>query len=266
MCTVRIALLSALALASAEILLAPQDVPMECATICGPMVELTNKCSLGSSDTDPEVETVARVKRRKVERQSRGHAHFHDKRRRRKRTVVTNALGQVVSVPSGLGKGQAFTVTTVVTVTAAPGPVEQPGATTPPADAASPTWSVMTTTMTMVAAEEGEAGGDLSLPTDDAVAPTSTPLVVGNVADEDDAFAETEDAGDAVVGAERECVCQNDSFDVELVSGLCSSCIWQSGSSLGSRWSPPPFPTHSPVLGNAVQGLQANAEQPWRAS
>lgn len=243
MCTVRAALLSALALASAEILLAPEDVPIECASICGPVVELTSKCSLGSSAAESEVEIVARVKRRKIERrdhgQSRSHGRLHDKKRRQKRAVVTNALGQVVSVPSGMGKGQAFTVTTVVTVTAAPDPSVtsegQPGVTPPPAVVSSPTLSVMTTIMTMVAPEEDEADGNLSLPTDDVATPTSTPLVVGNAADEDDAFADTEEAGDVVDDAERECVCQSDSFDVELVSGLCSSCIWQSGFSLGSR-------------------------------
>ena len=231
MCTVKTALLSVLALASAEILLAPEDVPLECASICGPVVELTSKCSLGTLAPDPEVETVARVKKRKVERRERGHTQFHDKRVRWKRTVVTNALGQVVSVPPGMGNGQAFTVTTVVTVTAAPSPSKTPenqfSVTTLPAKAASPIWTVMTTTMTMVAPE--------ALPTDDGVAPTTTPLVVGNAADEEFGYAEREEAVNAVEDAERECVCQNDSFDLELVSGLCSSCLMQSVFSPASK-------------------------------
>lgn len=245
MCTVKTALLSTLALASAEILVAPEDIPFECATICGPVVELADKCSLSSANQDVEVETVARVKRRKVEKRGAGHVHarLHDKMRKRKRAVVTNAFGQVVSVPSGMENGQPFTVTTVVTVTAEPSPTPAPGdersITAPPANVESPSWTVMTTVMTMVAPEEDGSGGSISLPTDDAAPATTTPLVVGNVADGDDdeawEYAETEEAGDAVADLEKECVCENNSFDVELVSGLCSSCIWQTGYSLGSK-------------------------------
>ena len=245
MCTVKAALLSALALASAEILLAPEDIPIECAPICGPVVELTDKCSLGvpaAVSSKSEDANIARMKRRRVESRnpSRGSSHtrLHDKKDRRKRAVVTNAFGQVVSVPSGLESGRTFTVTAVVTVTAAPSPPSAPneqGVTAPPADAASSTWTVMTTVMTMVA-----PGDDLELPTsDDSATPTSTPIVVGNVAEGDDttySYAETEDVGDTVEDAERECVCQNDSFDVEAISGLCASCITQSGFSIGSKY------------------------------
>lgn len=245
MCTVKAALLSTLALASAEILVAPEDIPFECATICGPVVELTDKCSFASFVQDAEVDTVARVKRRKVEKRSHNHIHvrFHEKMGKRKRAVVTNAFGQVVSVPPGMENGQPFTVTTVVTVTAEPSPTSAPedqrSVTTPPASTEPPSWTVMTTTMTMVAPEEDGPDESLSIPEDDATAITTTPLVVGNVADEDDdgayEYAETEEAGNAVADAEKECVCENGSFDVALVSGLCSSCIEQSGFSLGSK-------------------------------
>lgn len=245
MCTVKTALLSTLALASAEILVAPEDIPYECATICGPVVELADKCSLAPRDPEVEAETVARVKRRKVERRGGGdaHARLHDKVRGRKRAVVTNAFGQVVSVPSGMDSGQPFIVTTVVTVTAEASPTADPGdqrsVTAPPANAETPSWTVMTTVMTMVAPEEGSSDDSLSLPADGAAPTTTTPLVVGNVANDDDddalEYAETEEANDEVADLEKECVCENDSFDVELLSGLCSSCIWQTGFSLGSK-------------------------------
>lgn len=246
-----VVLLSTLAFATAEILLAPEDVPMECAPICGPIVELTRKCSLGSTVIEFEEETFARVKRRRVEARGRGHnhSHVHDKERR-KRAVVTNAFGQVVPVPSGLGGGQTFTVTTVVTLTADPGPSstlddEAVVTTPPPEGTASPTTSVMTTTMTMVVPDEDESSTDetLELPTDDTLVPSSTPLVVENGADNGGEYehAETEEAEDVIGEAERQCVCQNNSFDVEEISGLCSSCIWQAGYMRGSEYAPQPL-------------------------
>ena len=248
--TIRAALLSTLALASAEILLAPEDVPMECATICGPVVELTRKCSLDSPIIEFEEETFARVKRRKVDRHGCGHVlshrHVHDKTQRRKRAAVTNGFGQIISIPSHLKGGQTFTVTTVVTVTASPSPSSTPdgelGVTTPPAkDTASPTTSIMTTTMTMVVPDEEEIPSNetLELPTDDTLVPTSTPQVVENGADNNrHEHAETEEAEDVIGEAERECVCENKSFNVEMISGLCSSCIWQAGYMRGSKSDP----------------------------
>lgn len=253
MSVIKAVLLSTLALASAEILLAPEDVPIECAAICGPIVELTRKCSLGSPIIEFEEETFARVKRRKVDGLGGGHVpshrHVHDKVMRRKRAVVTNGFGQVVSIPSDLKGGQTFTVTTVVTVTAAPSttstPSDEHGITTPPIkDPESPTMSTMTTTMTMVVPDEEESPTDetLKLPTDDALTPSSTPPVVENGADDDGRReqAETEEAADVMGEAERECVCENKSFNVEKISGLCSSCIWQAGYMRGSESTPRP--------------------------
>lgn len=266
MSTVKAALLSTLALASAEILLAPEDVPIECAAICGPVVELTRKCSLGMPIIEFEEETFARVKRRKVDGRGRGHVpghlRVHDKAQKRKRAAVTNGFGQVVSVPSGLTGGQTFTVTTVVTVTAAPSPSSTTsgdlGVTTPPTkkDPESPTMSVMTTTMTMVVPDgnKNPSNGELDLPTHDTPEPTSTPPVVESGARDDGRHenVETEEAEDVIGQAERECVCENKSFDVEKISGLCASCIWQSGYMLGSECPVAhntPFPSSSGFRG-----------------
>lgn len=281
MATVKAALLSTLALASAEILLAPEDVPIECAAICGPVVELTRKCSLGMPIIEFEEETFARVKRRKVDGRGRGHVsshrHVHDKAQKRKRAAVTNGFGQVVSIPSGLAGGQTFTVTTVVTVTAAPTSSSTTSdsrgdTTTPPAkDPESPTMSVMTTTMTMVVPDGDETprNGELELPTDDTLAPTSTPPVVENGADDGGRHenVETEEAEDAIGQAERECVCENKSFDVGRVSGLCSSCIWQAGYMLGSECSVAhntPYPILERVLGCADRSSHAKRHEPMR--
>lgn len=250
MCTVKSTLLSTLLASSisASVLLAPEDVPAECATICGPVVELTDRCSLGTYDTSPspEDEIFVRVKRRKVRASHRrqiqhdnhDRSRFHEKKPM-KRAVVTNAFGQVVTVPAGLGDGKTFTVTAVVTFTATPEPspatgqlvTTQPAAGVPALD----TSSVMTTVMEMVVPEEG---GDLTLPANPAV-PTTTLVAVGNAADggtdekgdDTDApeHAETEESDEAITNAEKRCVCENGSFDVAAVSGLCSSCISQAG-------------------------------------
>ncbi|SPO01454.1 uncharacterized protein DNG_04127 [Cephalotrichum gorgonifer] len=243
MCAARAALLSTLALASASILLEPSDVPVECARICGPVVELTSKCDLGAfSDTSTGDSVSSRVKRRKVEARGDGPARDHDKKRRRKRAVVTNAFGQIVTIPESLGGERVVTLTTVVTLTETPAPrTTQNGGqiTTVPAGGAAPVSSVMTTTMTMVVLEDGDGG--LGLPADPPL-PTTTPVAVGNAADWNpvsggdslEEYAEVGQAAEVVANAERECVCKNNSFDVAVVAGLCSSCIWQAGYSRGS--------------------------------
>lgn len=224
MCSVKTALLLSglAALATAQdpmVKVEPDDIPFGCATICGPIVELTDICHVGSHPGFRR-----RLKRRKIE----------------KRQSVTNAFGLVVPAPERTPTGgRVVTVTTVVTLTATPSQAVAPGSaiTTPAAGSNNPSSQVMTTTMTMVLLEDDTDGGDLELPADDTgvrlafPTTTSTPLAVGNAADGIDMgdvyeYAEQETE---VEDAERDCVCNNKSFDVALVSGLCTSCIQQAG-------------------------------------
>ncbi|KEZ45705.1 hypothetical protein SAPIO_CDS1481 [Scedosporium apiospermum] len=224
MCSVKTALLLSglAALATAQdpmVKVEPDDIPFGCATICGPIVELTDICHVGSHPGFRR-----RLKRRKIE----------------KRQFVTNAFGLVVPAPERTPTGgRVVTVTTVVTLTATPSQAVNPGSaiTTPAAGSNNPSSQVMTTTMTMVLPEDDTDGGDLELPADDTgvrlafPTTTSTPLAVGNAADGIDMgdvyeYAEQETE---VEDAERDCVCNNKSFDVALVSGLCTSCIQQAG-------------------------------------
>lgn len=229
--------LAALGTAQEEMVkLDPSDVALGCATICGPIVELTDICHVGSH---PDFKR--KIKRRRIS----------------KRQVVTNAFGLVVPAPqpTPAASQRVITVTTVVTLTATPSQAI-PGLTPTPAAGAGgvvnpplASSSVWTTTMTMVLPEDdADAGASADLPVDDGgvrlafPTTTSTPLAVGNAAGgvddlEAGEYAEQTEAEVVVEDAERVCVCQNKSFDVALVSGLCTSCIQQAGYAPGCEYS-----------------------------
>ncbi|PKS05947.1 hypothetical protein jhhlp_007780 [Lomentospora prolificans] len=233
MCSVKTAvLLSGLAvLANAQdemVKLDPNDVALGCATICGPIVELTDICHVAS-----HADFKRKIKRRKIG----------------KRQVVTNAFGLVVPAPqkTPVTSERVITITTVVTLTATPSQAV-PGVATTPAVGNNPlpaSSSVWTTTMTMVLPEDDGDGG---LPVDETdvrlafPTTTSTPLAVGNAADGTETVSGVEEVWEyaeqketvVVEDAERACVCNNTSFDVALVSGLCTSCIQQAGYAPGS--------------------------------
>jgi hypothetical protein len=105
----------------------------------------------------------------------------------------------------------------------------------------------------------GAIGGDDD--DDDAglppLPPAQTPVAVGNAlgsgsaGSEDLELADGSDdimedmhsqthkkESDAIEQAEEQCICLNDSFEVPLVSALCSSCIKQSGDMDGREWIP----------------------------
>jgi len=205
--------LATLAAADGEMAqLAPYDVPVLCATMCGPVVELTGICHIGSHD-------MRQLKRRRLLLE-------RERKQVYRRQFVTNAFGQLVPAPI---PNAAKTVTQIITKTA----VGADTVATRPAVAAAPAGAL---------GDGGDDGDD-----DDGLPPLSpsqTPVAVGNAAggsenlalDDgstdmlEDMHAQThKKEADAIEQAEEECICRNESFNVALVSALCSSCIQQSG-------------------------------------
>ncbi|KAH6663957.1 hypothetical protein F5X68DRAFT_217958 [Plectosphaerella plurivora] len=258
--------------------LKPNDVPLACANICGPIVELSVMCDMDGTTS------VQELKRRKLAHVPRT---LPQGQKKVKRQVVppqtsgprtTRSMGQFKTIP--------FSSTSVPAEPTTPPNVAQPvqvepniadgavanppiinlrptntptvinplfpdliGPSTPaqPSVAPTPSFSSIGTTTT-------SGGGGANLPVGNGgAAPTSGSDLVDGPADgdtgsgagdgttgdvTDDVGSIRDDAGMLWPGQkqkqeeenrERLCFCQNKSFDVARVAGLCASCINQMG-------------------------------------
>lgn len=186
--------------------LPPEDIPVQCATICGPVVELTSACN---------VHQMRLLKRRRVDDRmwvpklgvepKVGAVRDDDRVEKREFSVIVQAPTSfppdVVS-PTTLDSRPTSRPTKVHPVivdsssTNPPSPSSPPAATTAPGDS-----TPVPLPSTTASLQDGTTAGDLA---------------------EQKGWAAPE-------GAEEQCVCLNDSFDVGSVTALCASCITQAG-------------------------------------
>ncbi|KAI8284325.1 hypothetical protein K4K60_002050 [Colletotrichum sp. SAR11_57] len=210
------------------------DVPVECATICGPIVELTFKC-----DVDNSFDELRRLKRRKVDGPEAQRIPPHAKggvarrHHHRNRPPAQNEADVAVATPTqpqdavpSVGDAQgvqqpaqdaqppaqeASPVFIATLPFAAPAPDPQLSTPNPPPEAAQTTPSV-------------EATPQQSTPSAPMSMPSAMPVAGEPGKKEPQPNPETDRDT-----AEKNCICGNKSFDVNLLAGMCQSCIKRSG-------------------------------------
>ncbi|KAF4507820.1 hypothetical protein G6O67_004281 [Ophiocordyceps sinensis] len=253
--------------------LPPEDIPIQCARICGPVVELTSQCSPRRviRRSGPDQESVAG--------ESYVHVGAPQRRHRRRGEDVDGHLEKrvlvIVAVPNGPGPGPPVTISRTKT-----GQTDQPAPTSslPPSRT-----SILSPILT---SEPTRASSQTSTQPTRATPQTSTPQSVRTLSTLDSpslsALAPSKTRGttpadDGVqlgtavnsspLGAEEECVCSNQSFNVSEVAALCSSCIMQSGDDMNNVEIIMSICNFSPVSyvdGNEsnVQNIRVSATRP----
>ncbi|EHK26970.1 uncharacterized protein TRIVIDRAFT_217577 [Trichoderma virens Gv29-8] len=224
------------ALAAGEAL-SPNAVPVMCAAICGPIVELSSMCSpkrsLGGLEND---RSDLREHLRQAKRQNGKQLDERDEIEKRFSIIVPAPT----SFPSDLLVDQYPPTSILPSQSSAPVPPQyySPPVQPPPAPAptlpttpnylpsstilpasqspsTSTTWRIQPS-FTSAAIKTGK-----SLPTTSKQQTSLRPTIIGSTGDDGDmtgGWGETENA-------EEKCVCLNTSFNVAEIAGLCASCI-----------------------------------------
>lgn len=226
--------------------LPPNAVPVMCAAICGPIVELSSMCSpkrsLGGSESD-HLDLRARL--RQARRHNENQLEKSDRIEKRFSVIVPAPT----TFPPDLLGGQyppasspIPEISTPLSQSPASVPPQyySPPAQTPPAAAPAPalpttpnylppstpqpvpqsptssaTWTVQPTSISAPARTTKSASTTSKDQT------SMRPTIIGSGGDNGDltgGWGETENA-------EEKCVCLNTSFDVAEIAGLCASCI-----------------------------------------
>ncbi|KAJ4855867.1 hypothetical protein T069G_09235 [Trichoderma breve] len=226
--------------------LPPNAVPVMCAAICGPIVELSSMCSPKRSLEGSESDHLdLRARLRQVKRQNEN--QFDERARIEKRFSVI--VPAPTTFPPDLLAGQYPAasspipeITTPLSQSPAPVPPQyySPPAQSPPAAAPAPalpttpnylppsTLQPVPQSPTSSATWSGQPTS-ISAPTRTAKSASTTskhqtsmhPTIIGASGDDGDltgGWGETENA-------EEKCVCLNNSFNVAEIAGLCASCI-----------------------------------------
>ncbi|PTB73737.1 hypothetical protein M440DRAFT_1050632 [Trichoderma longibrachiatum ATCC 18648] len=216
--------------------LPPDAVPVMCAAICGPIVELSSMCSpkrsLGNMDNR---QLELRAHPRHVRRQSEKQVEEDEMREKRFSVIIPAPT----TFPPDLADGPYAPASSPASweEPAAPAqspaqnyaPPTQPQTTPAPAPALSTTPSNLPPTPPPVALPSTTPSSahprttSMETKKDTRVSPTSTsrhrtssiPVSNGKMAD----------GREDIENAEERCVCLNTSFDVAEIAGLCASCI-----------------------------------------
>ncbi|KAI8164971.1 hypothetical protein KHU50_007147 [Colletotrichum sp. SAR 10_65] len=154
------------------------DVPVECATICGPIVELTFKC-----DVDNSFDELRRLKRRKVDGPEA-------------QRIPPHAKGGVARRHHHRNRPPAQNEADVAVAT--PTQPQDAVPSVPSSQQSTPSASMSMPSAMPVAGEPGKKEPQPNPETDKDT-------------------------------AEKNCICGNKSFDVNLLAGMCQSCIKRSG-------------------------------------
>ncbi|TFB02661.1 hypothetical protein CCMA1212_005446 [Trichoderma ghanense] len=232
-CAMRAILFVLFAIAAGEAL-PPDAVPVMCAAICGPIVELSSMCSpkrsLGESD-DHQLELRAHAR----------HARRHnakpveeDEKRVKRFSVIVPAP---TTFPPDLVDASYMYVPASSSaswqVSAAPAqnyaPPTQPQSTPAAAPASPTTPGTLLPTPSLGALPSTTPSSSVQPPTlrtekEKTASPTSTST---HPASSMPAKADGSMTGgrEEIENAEERCVCLNTSFDVAEIAGLCASCI-----------------------------------------
>ncbi|KAM0326611.1 hypothetical protein ACHAQA_006480 [Verticillium albo-atrum] len=256
-------LLAALTLAEE---LTPNDVPIACANICGPIVELSFKCDVDGTDE------LRKLKRRKLsgqqqqqQQQQRSKPKPKAKRQAEPEPLTTTPsptndqqAADVIFIPGSIGKFKTIPTPSPGTAVGngAPSMAVTPSAplstpaldlrptTTPtnlnpnlppiatpvPPSASSPTPvapPLSTTNVPLPVGDGGDVGGDAGDGAGDADPSTSLDGDVGDMVDDAGNLWPGQKGRETANDLETACLCSNDSFNVRRVAGLCADCLEQ---------------------------------------
>ncbi|ODA82626.1 hypothetical protein RJ55_01134 [Drechmeria coniospora] len=212
--------------------LPPNSIPMRCATICGPMVELTALCS------------TPKLLKRGDQRRWRSREGWL-----RKRDFVT-----LVPAPTSFPYSLTADLTRPTSKVAAPPrqqPVPSPSRATP--GIAMGAWGsperTTPTTSAIASSRSSSSGGSSSSSSSNRPLAAATPATTGSLLGGPAQATPTSSipvVGGASNGlsAEERCVCMNRSFDVPRVAALCASCIKQTGDEMNIM---PSYILHPPL-------------------
>ncbi|CAM1510857.1 Fc.00g083700.m01.CDS01 [Cosmosporella sp. VM-42] len=216
-----LAVLSGLAATVTADALPPDDIPIMCATICGPVVELTSICNVQwkelrrrEFDWPPVIE----------ERTQDAEARVDDRleKMRQDDQVERRSFSVIVAAPTSFPYELPADTTLDLRPTSTPTPIIPTFYTTSSTNPVSPSLPPTTTTASSSAFHStARVRASTSSPTTVA-ATTSSAHWSGNVAYQKGQGLSSEDT-------EQACVCLNGSFDVPKVAALCASCIALAG-------------------------------------
>ncbi|OAA33476.1 hypothetical protein AAL_00941 [Moelleriella libera RCEF 2490] len=246
--------ISGLIVLAAADALPPEDVPIPCATICGPIVELSSKCvpAKGNRKRDIIIEGLRTDDEADASQNEDGVDGEMDKRFFTVVPAPTSFPAQLSSVllnPYGGSGGddeesssfrlngsparitpvivQTPRNTTLILPSARPPPSLASPSLRPPPPAQVPAVMSSATLVLPPSRPFGAAptlNPSRSPPSDPAKGPMSMSMVA------EPNMSDGADAGQAL-DTEARCVCLNRSFDVALVAALCTSCITKNGDS-----------------------------------
>ncbi|KAF7561962.1 hypothetical protein G7046_g2184 [Stylonectria norvegica] len=215
-----LAIVSSLAVVMADAL-PPEDIPLQCVTICGPIVELTSICNVSwkrlkrrdledpmSRDWVSQSSAGSQSMEQTQDNQERlEEARIYDQRKRSFSIIVAAPTSFSFEVPETTALDLPSTSKTSILLTSDPPSIKPPSSTTlPDAD-----------TLTMTSTLDDSRGILVSLATS-----TSTSIKLSSDTSQQTGQGSYE-------GAEQQCVCLNNSFNVSKVAALCSSCISLAG-------------------------------------
>ncbi|KHN99380.1 uncharacterized protein MAM_03078 [Metarhizium album ARSEF 1941] len=266
----------AASLGAADVL-SPQDVPVQCATICGPIVDLSSQCAPatprgpkagGSASEAGAVAVPAGRRRADTGRQGGKRSQTDDQN-----AHLDGRFSEAISWPtssaaahpdSGPLEGhprpeRTATILLVIVEPADPSPQRQPPA--PPAapDTSSRQYAPPNETVPQGPGKlASQPVGSGENPANTATSETADSVVstAGPVGD-----------GAKSTDVEEQCVCANKSFDVPRVAALCASCITKTGlqeTSMRSIMSACKFAerTYRPADDGIVDNVRVSATRP----
>ncbi|KAK7403789.1 hypothetical protein QQX98_010431 [Neonectria punicea] len=266
-----LALISGLMAAVAADALPPEDIPLQCITICGPIVELTTDCNvhyrrLKKRNLDdlarPEWVPKLAVEPPEGEAPLQARGEAVESFEKRSFSVIVAAP---TSFPFALTASTVLNLRPTSTLTRINPVVEQSSSssTLPKRTTTSNQASTTTTTISFTTSIFNSAASKSI--SDDSQSPTTSSWGWDNDLQEPQGKLYSQDS------AEEDCVCLNESFDVAKVAALCASCIAVAGypdNNINVIMEGCNFTalTYTPSLDGVANNIRVEAEWPTSAT
>lgn len=227
--------------------LPPEDIPLQCATICGPIVELTSICDVHRK----------RLRKRKVDKpvprdwapklaveplKAAGQQQ-QSQNKQKKQAGEKRSFSVIVAAPTSFPPELLASATT--TSEAAPSSSSSTRtiratsrSTQPPTEVSTTSSSSTNPRSTSSSTATSRQSVTTSAPRADASLPSTSFSTAASRTTSTDGYDDVwsqKGQGNSMDSAEEQCVCLNDSFDVEKVAGLCASCIQMAGYTESSK-------------------------------
>ncbi|KAG8417983.1 hypothetical protein J3458_005430 [Metarhizium acridum] len=279
-------------LTTADALL-PEDVTVPCSKICGPIVDLSSKCTPAKSKEDSQVDGFtngtgagaawAAQRRAVAQEQNERRLQLDERDANLERGFYT-----IVPAPTSFDKkyssilnpdsdpltqppeGTPTRIFPVIVKPSMPSPPPPPEAAAPAMSSSLPTPPPPPPPIEQAPSTPGEQASTTS---SQGQRPPTTPLSSTPTNRRPEKVASTmSPVGSAgmAMDAEEQCFCLNKSFDVRLVAALCTSCIVQGGNketSMKAVMSVCNFAeqAYTPADDNIVESIRVSATRPTAA-